>query len=80
MLEILLQYGANVKTSDTRGQPPLHRCILKGKASAARLPLTSLSKFISTYVLRACTMVSHNELLRQARNHIGQALDRGSSI
>ncbi|XP_057251204.1 ADP-ribosylation factor GTPase-activating protein AGD3-like isoform X2 [Beta vulgaris subsp. vulgaris] len=56
MLEILLQYGANVKTSDTRGQPPLHRCILKGKASAARLPLTSLSKFISTYVLRACTM------------------------
>ncbi|XP_057542142.1 ADP-ribosylation factor GTPase-activating protein AGD3 isoform X2 [Amaranthus tricolor] len=39
MLELLLQYGANVNASDSRGQTPLHRCILKRKASAARLLL-----------------------------------------
>lgn len=40
MLELLLQYGADVNVSDSRGQTPLHRCILKGKAVAARLLLT----------------------------------------
>lgn len=40
MLELLLQYGANVNASDSRGQTPLHRSILKGKASTARLLLT----------------------------------------
>lgn len=40
MLELLLQYGANVNASDSRGQTPLHRCVLKRKAVAARLLLT----------------------------------------
>lgn len=40
MLELLLQYGANVNATDCRGQTPLHRCILKRKPSAARLLLT----------------------------------------
>lgn len=40
MLELLLQYGANINASDSRGQTPLHRCILKGKASAVRLLLS----------------------------------------
>ncbi|KAH9621990.1 hypothetical protein KSS87_000285 [Heliosperma pusillum] len=40
MLELLLQYGANVNASDSRGHTPLHRCILKGKPIAARLLLT----------------------------------------
>uniref|UniRef100_A0A7C9CU10 ADP-ribosylation factor GTPase-activating protein AGD3 n=1 Tax=Opuntia streptacantha TaxID=393608 RepID=A0A7C9CU10_OPUST len=39
MLELLLQYGANINASDSGGQTPLHRCILKGKVSAARLLL-----------------------------------------
>ncbi|KAL9226437.1 hypothetical protein vseg_002251 [Gypsophila vaccaria] len=40
MLELLLQYGANVNVFDSKGNTPLHRCILKGKAIAARLLLT----------------------------------------
>lgn len=40
MLELLLQYGANVNAFDSRGQLPLHRCILRGKATFAKLLLT----------------------------------------
>ncbi|PSS13721.1 ADP-ribosylation factor GTPase-activating protein [Actinidia chinensis var. chinensis] len=40
MLELLLQYGANINASDSRGQTPLHRCILGGKATFVRLLLT----------------------------------------
>ncbi|KAK3018170.1 hypothetical protein RJ639_003840 [Escallonia herrerae] len=40
MLELLLQYGANVNAPDSRGQMPLHHCILKGKATLAKLLLT----------------------------------------
>ncbi|XP_022764147.1 ADP-ribosylation factor GTPase-activating protein AGD3-like isoform X1 [Durio zibethinus] len=40
MLELLLQYGANINAMDSRGQTPLHRCILKGKAALAKLLLT----------------------------------------
>ncbi|OMO88791.1 Arf GTPase activating protein [Corchorus capsularis] len=40
MLELLLQYGANINATDSRGQTPLHRCILKGKAALAKLLLT----------------------------------------
>ncbi|GAA0182916.1 hypothetical protein LIER_30451 [Lithospermum erythrorhizon] len=37
MLELLLQYGANINASDIRGQTPLHRCIHGGKAAFAKL-------------------------------------------
>ncbi|KAJ4720321.1 ADP-ribosylation factor GTPase-activating protein AGD3 [Melia azedarach] len=40
MLELLLQYGANINASDSRGQTPLHRCILRGKATFAKLLLS----------------------------------------
>ncbi|XP_022737861.1 ADP-ribosylation factor GTPase-activating protein AGD3-like [Durio zibethinus] len=40
MLELLLQYGANINATDSKGQTPLHRCILKGKAALAKLLLT----------------------------------------
>ncbi|KAH1053102.1 hypothetical protein GLYMA_08G257600v4 [Glycine max] len=40
MVELLLQYGANVNASDSRGQTPLHRCILKGRSTFARLLLS----------------------------------------
>lgn len=40
MLELLLQYGANVNATDLRGQTPLHRCILKGRSTLARLLLS----------------------------------------
>lgn len=40
MVELLLQYGANVNASDSRGQTPLHRCILKGRSAFARLMLS----------------------------------------
>ncbi|OIW07317.1 hypothetical protein TanjilG_11951 [Lupinus angustifolius] len=40
MLELLLQYGANVNAADLRGQTPLHRCILKGRTTIARLLLS----------------------------------------
>ncbi|GMJ05509.1 ASCULAR NETWORK DEFECTIVE 3, SCARFACE, FORKED 2, ARF-GAP DOMAIN3 [Hibiscus trionum] len=40
MLELLLQYGANINATDSRGQTPLHRCILRRKAAFAKLLLT----------------------------------------
>ncbi|CAH1417349.1 unnamed protein product [Lactuca virosa] len=40
MIELLLQYGANVNVPDLRGQTPLHHCILRGKSACARLLLT----------------------------------------
>ncbi|KAF7839406.1 ADP-ribosylation factor GTPase-activating protein AGD3 [Senna tora] len=40
MLELLLQYGANINATDLRGQTPLHRCILKGRSTLARLLLS----------------------------------------
>ncbi|KAH9658519.1 ADP-ribosylation factor GTPase-activating protein AGD3 [Citrus sinensis] len=40
MLELLLQYGANINATDSRGLTPLHRCILRGKAMFAKLLLT----------------------------------------
>ncbi|KAK8622420.1 hypothetical protein V6N13_117337 [Hibiscus sabdariffa] len=40
MIELLLQYGANINATDSRGQTPVHRCILRGKAAFAKLLLT----------------------------------------
>ncbi|KAF2288366.1 hypothetical protein GH714_007075 [Hevea brasiliensis] len=40
MLELLLQYGANINSTDSRGQTPLHRCILRGRAAFAKLLLS----------------------------------------
>ncbi|KAK1572309.1 hypothetical protein Q3G72_030516 [Acer saccharum] len=40
MLELLLQYGANINATDLRGQTPLHRCILRGRATFAKLLLS----------------------------------------
>ncbi|KAK2359758.1 ADP-ribosylation factor GTPase-activating protein AGD3 [Trifolium repens] len=40
MVELLLQYGANINATDLRGQTPLHRCILKGRSIIARLLLS----------------------------------------
>lgn len=40
MLELLLQYGANINALNARGQVPLHRCILRGKAAFAKLLLS----------------------------------------
>lgn len=40
MLDLLLQYGANVNALDSRGQLPLHHCILSGKGAFAKLLLT----------------------------------------
>lgn len=40
MVELLLQQGANVNASDSRGQTPLHHCIVRGRISTAKLLLT----------------------------------------
>ena len=40
MIELLLQYGANINVFSSIGQTPLHHCILRGKAACAKLLLT----------------------------------------
>ncbi|GFQ01185.1 ADP-ribosylation factor GTPase-activating protein agd3 [Phtheirospermum japonicum] len=40
MIELLLQYGANINATDSRSLTPLHWCIIKGKAVFAKLLLT----------------------------------------
>uniref|UniRef100_A0A7N0TND8 ADP-ribosylation factor GTPase-activating protein AGD3 n=1 Tax=Kalanchoe fedtschenkoi TaxID=63787 RepID=A0A7N0TND8_KALFE len=37
MLELLLQYGANVNFSDSKGQTPLHFSVLRGQATLTKL-------------------------------------------
>lgn len=40
MIELLLQYGANINATDSRSHTPLHWCIIKGKTAFAKLLLT----------------------------------------
>ena len=37
MVELLLQYGANINASDRKGQTPLHYCAINGKSSIAKV-------------------------------------------
>lgn len=50
MLELLLQYGANVNAVDSGGNMPLHRCILRGRAANAKMLLARCTK-------RSCWLV-----------------------
>ncbi|KAF6169648.1 hypothetical protein GIB67_004040 [Kingdonia uniflora] len=40
MIELLLQYGAHISAPDSKGQTPLHHCILKGRIEFAKLLLS----------------------------------------
>ncbi|KAJ6847987.1 ADP-ribosylation factor GTPase-activating protein AGD3 [Iris pallida] len=40
MIELLLQYGANINITDLRGMTPLHHCVLKARQAFAKLLLT----------------------------------------
>ncbi|KAG8652717.1 hypothetical protein MANES_06G126100v8 [Manihot esculenta] len=40
MVELLLQYGANIHASNSKGQTPLHQCIINRRPSIAKLLLT----------------------------------------
>ncbi|XP_031371963.1 ADP-ribosylation factor GTPase-activating protein AGD1-like [Punica granatum] len=39
MVELLLQYGANVNASDSKGRTPLHHCIIRQRTAIAKLLL-----------------------------------------
>lgn len=39
MVELLLQYGANINASDSAGQTPLHHCIIRGRSAIAKILL-----------------------------------------
>ncbi|KAL5717353.1 ADP-ribosylation factor GTPase-activating protein agd3 [Ranunculus cassubicifolius] len=40
MIELLLQYGACINAPDSRGQSPLHHCVLRGRTVFAKLLLS----------------------------------------
>ncbi|XP_012090593.1 ADP-ribosylation factor GTPase-activating protein AGD1 [Jatropha curcas] len=40
MVELLLQYGANINSSNSKGQTPLHQCIISQRPVIAKLLLT----------------------------------------
>ncbi|XP_024023126.1 ADP-ribosylation factor GTPase-activating protein AGD1 isoform X2 [Morus notabilis] len=37
MVELILQYGANINVSDAKGQTPLHYCAMRGKSGIAKM-------------------------------------------
>ncbi|KAL5858882.1 hypothetical protein ACOSQ4_000178 [Xanthoceras sorbifolium] len=37
MVELLLQYGAKINASDSRGRTPLHHCIMSGRSAIGKL-------------------------------------------
>ncbi|KAF3443063.1 hypothetical protein FNV43_RR16984 [Rhamnella rubrinervis] len=39
MVELLLQYGANINVADSKGQTPLHYCVMKGNHAVAKMLL-----------------------------------------
>lgn len=43
MVELLLQYGANINASDSRGRMPLHICVLGRNFAIAKLLLSRLT-------------------------------------
>ncbi|KQJ99167.1 ADP-ribosylation factor GTPase-activating protein AGD3 [Brachypodium distachyon] len=65
MVELLLQYGASVNLSDSRGQTPLHHCILKGRHQHAKLLLSRGANAHATD--------------RDGRSALQYAMDRSSS-
>ncbi|KAE8123785.1 hypothetical protein FH972_018714 [Carpinus fangiana] len=40
MVELLLQYGADINASDSRGRTPLHYCIINGRSAIVKMLLT----------------------------------------
>jgi Arf-GAP with coiled-coil, ANK repeat and PH domain-containing protein len=48
MVELLLQYGANVNSRDSRGRMPLHHSIMKGRHMFAKL---LLSRYVDIIIL-----------------------------
>uniref|UniRef100_A0A453RNP8 Uncharacterized protein n=1 Tax=Aegilops tauschii subsp. strangulata TaxID=200361 RepID=A0A453RNP8_AEGTS len=65
MVELLLQYGASVNVSDSRGRMPLHHCILKGRHLHAKL---LLSRGADTHAID-----------RDGRSALQYAMDRSTS-
>ncbi|XP_062025730.1 ADP-ribosylation factor GTPase-activating protein AGD3-like isoform X1 [Rosa rugosa] len=39
MVELLLQYGANINASDSKGQTPLHYCVMRGNPAITKMLL-----------------------------------------
>lgn len=39
MVELLLQYGANINASDSKGQTPLHYCVMRGNTAITKMLL-----------------------------------------
>lgn len=53
MVELLLQYGANINAPDSRGQTPLHHCILGGKSVFAKL---LISRYVPLYHVQVVSL------------------------
>ena len=39
MVELLLQYGANINAADSKGRTPLHHCVINQRSEIAKLLL-----------------------------------------
>ncbi|XP_075102341.1 ADP-ribosylation factor GTPase-activating protein AGD3 isoform X2 [Nicotiana tabacum] len=51
MLELLMQYGANINASDSSGQAPLHWSVIIGKAAFAKLLLARMAGVYTSGIL-----------------------------
>lgn len=65
MVDLLLQYGADINACDSRGRTPLHYCITRGKPAAAKVLLV---RYVD--IFNHCDQIINEPFALQTRENV----------